>query len=596
MNPSILDSRSISVPEVDSRRSVLQEGAVCLYAPGTQRYFRDPIQVYSTCDVGQVTSLLNTIDARVRDEGLYAAGYLAYEAAPAFDSALAVKPTGDEPLLWFGLYEEYSERLPERIDESSPELVWRPEMDRRAFDGAIERIRDYIAAGDTYQVNFTFPMTAEFNGDAYGWFRALCDAQQASHCAYVHAGDRHVISVSPELFFSLDGDRLVTRPMKGTIARGLTEEADCDQAVRLRESAKDRAENVMIVDMLRNDMGRISETGSVTVDSLFEVERYDTLWQMTSTIRSRTEANVPEILGALFPSGSITGAPKIRTSEIIAELETGPRGAYCGTLGWWGPERQAEFNVAIRTATYDVADGRLTYPVGAGITWESRSASEHAECLLKAEIVTKPHPAIALLESLLWDGEYFLLERHLERLAESAAYFGFDYDAARVRETLDDAARAFGGVALKVRVLYSRDGEVNCDWAPVGEVRPWRVGIAERPVDLRDVYLYHKTTNRDMYDAALRGQELDDVILWNERGEVTESTRANVIALIDGVWVTPPISCGLLGGTYRAELLDRGEIMERVISLEELKMAEDVQLINSVRRRIEIEFIQGLGS
>ena len=592
MTPSLLDSHSVSSRENVPGSGALRPGDVCLYAPEAQRFFRDPVEIYSTSNLDVVVPLLNRIDARARGEGLYAVGYLAYEAAPAFDGALSAHDAAG-PLLWFGLYDGFETALPAVADAVAAPADWKPVIGREQFDQTIERIRTYIAAGDTYQVNYTFPITAEFDGDPYAWFRTLCNAQRASYCAYIHAGDRHVLSFSPELFFSLDGEELVTQPMKGTIARGLSAEQDSARAQTLQESAKDRAENVMIVDMLRNDMGRISETGSVHVDSLFDVARYDTLWQMTSTIRSQTTAEVPEIFGALFPSGSITGAPKIRTSEIIHELETGPRGAYCGAIGWWGPERQAEFNVAIRTATIEVDAGRVTYPVGAGITWESSAAAEYDECLLKAEIVTKPHPGFELLESLLWDGEFFLLERHMNRVRLSADYFEFSFDSASVRDALDVAVRSLKHVPTKVRLTLSREGNVLCDCAPVGESRAWRVGIAPVAVDSGDVYLYHKTTKRDMYESALAGRDTDDAILLNERGEVTESTRANVIALIDDQWVTPPVACGLLAGTYREELLERGEIVERVVTFDDLKRAAKVELINSVRRRIAVELNWG---
>lgn len=576
-----------------SARIGVREGDVCLYAPDARRFFHDPVEVFTTRELSEVIPILERLDARVRESGLVAAGYLAYEAAPAFDSALAAHEA-EGPLLWLGLYEGYEDSLPASAGEAIEQPAWTPGISRDEFDGTIERIREYIAAGDTYQVNYTFPLTAVFDGDPYAWFRGLCEAQQAAYCAYIHAGDRHVISVSPELFFSLDGETLVTRPMKGTIARGLTSAEDAAQGERLRESEKDRAENVMIVDMLRNDMGRVSETGSVRVDSLFDVARFDTLWQMTSTISSRTAAGVPEILRALFPSGSITGAPKIRTSEIIRELEAGPRGAYCGTIGWWGSERCAEFNVAIRTATYAPATGRMTYPVGAGITWESSAEGEYEECLLKAEIVTKPHPEFELLESLLWDGEFLLLERHLTRLSESAEYFGFAFDSAGIRDALDGAVRGLERAPMKIRLTVARDGEVSVSCAAAGEAAVWKVGIAKNAVDSGDVYLYHKTTKRDMYARAMQDRDWDDAILVNERGEMTESTRANVVAKIDGVWVTPPVSCGLLAGTYRAELLERGEIVERVISLEELRGAEEVRLINSVRRWVEIDLDWGV--
>lgn len=585
-----------TIPDLRSETiaSKRNEGDVCLLSTTEQRFFSNPVEILVAHRIEEVLPLLETIDARVQSEGLYAAGYISYEAARAFDEALSAYDAGSSPLCWFGLYDEVQSSLPESRTDEVSSLKWTPGVSREEFTEIIARIHDYIGAGDTYQVNYTFPMTARFDGDPYSWFRAVSRAQRGQYSAYIHAGDRHVLSASPELFFTLDGDTLTTKPMKGTIARGLTVETDRLQAKQLQASAKDRAENIMIVDLLRNDMGRISETGSVQVESLFEVARYDTLWQMTSTISSKTQASVPEIFRALFPSGSVTGAPKIRTSEIIHELEYGPRGAYCGAVGWWGPNRQAEFNVAIRTATYRPDRDELVYPVGAGITWDSSPEGEYQECLLKAELVTKARPAFELLESFLWDGEFFLLERHLARLQHSAEYFGFPFDKTALIESLDCSVDNRSEDELKVRLLLSRDGRIACTCESISPEPNLRVAFAQEPVDSRDVYLYHKTTNRTAYDQAIQGCDADDVILWNQDGEVTESTRANVVAKIDGVWKTPPVSSGLLTGTYRAELLDEGAIEECLMTREDLLRAEEVKLVNSVRRWMPVELIDDI--
>ncbi|MFP6582427.1 MAG: aminodeoxychorismate synthase component I [Candidatus Hydrogenedentota bacterium] len=581
-------TRGLCSETIASQRN---EGDVCLLSTTEQRFFTNPVEIHVVHRIEEVMPLLEALDTCVQSEGLYVAGYLSYEASRAFDDALRVVDSGSSPLCWFGVYEEVQSTLPESRTDEVSRLKWTPGVSREEFTETIARIRDYIGAGDTYQVNYTFPMTARFDGDPYAWFRAVSRAQRGQYSAYIHAGDHHVLSASPELFFSLDGDTLTTKPMKGTIARGLTVETDRKQAEQLQASTKDRAENIMIVDLLRNDMGRISETGSVQVEKLFEVARYDTLWQMTSTISSKTQASVPEIFRALFPSGSVTGAPKIRTSEIIRELEKGPRGAYCGAVGWWGPNRQAEFNVAIRTATFQPEQAELVYPVGAAITWDSSPEGEYQECLLKAELVTKARPEFELLESLLWDGEFFLLERHLFRLQQSADYFGFPFDEDRVKYTLKRTVQNRGEEKLKVRLLLSQDGQSTCRCEPIAPEPTLRVAFAREPVDSLDVYLYHKTTNRTAYDLAVQGCDANDVILWNQDGEVTESTRANVVAKIDGVWKTPPVSSGLLAGTYRAQLLNEGAIEECVLMREDLLRADEVKLVNSVRRWMAVDLL-----
>ena len=327
-------------------------------------------------------------------EGLWAAGFLCYEAAPGLDCSLTVKSPDAQgpPLVWFGLYgsPEPLTALPEELCTGAYELTdWEAGLSREAYGRAVERIRAYIAAGQTYQVNFTYPLTAAFTGNPYALFLDLHQAQGASHEALVDTGRYAVLSASPELFFAQCGENLVTRPMKGTAARGRNLQEDKLQAAHLAASGKDRAENVMIVDLLRNDLGRVACQGGVSVSRLFEIERYRTVWQMTSTVRAVTDKGPVEVLRALFPCGSVTGAPKVRTMEIIAELENSPRGVYTGAVGWMGPQRKACFNVAIRTVTLDLERGRASYGVGGGITWSSDTELEWQETRIKARLLTR---------------------------------------------------------------------------------------------------------------------------------------------------------------------------------------------------------------
>ncbi|MCC6486060.1 MAG: aminodeoxychorismate synthase component I [Candidatus Hydrogenedentes bacterium] len=567
-------------------------GDIVFASPSWRRCFRSPVRVYATCNPAEVRSLLATIDAHVR-EGLYAAGYLAYEAAPAFDLALATHPPTELPVLWFGIYAQPEDDQGEPPTEHYEVGPWEPRVSEQDYCETVARLREWIAAGDTYQVNSTFPLFAAFHGSSLRWFHDLCGAQQAKHCAHLNTGRFHIVSASPELFFELDGEVLRTKPMKGTAPRGRFTEEDQALADSLRDSVKDRAENVMIVDLLRNDMGRISRTGSVHVESLFDVERYPTVWQMTSTIASRTGASVPDILAALFPSGSVTGAPKVRTMEIICEVERVPRGVYCGAIGWWGPERKASFNVAIRTAVIDTKNSCASYCVGSGITWDSSADAEHKECLSKALVLRQPGKPFALLESLLFDGAYALLDRHLARLEQSAEYFGYPFDRARVMKQLDEAARLFAGSPLKVRLLLERDGTCSATSAPAPETRRVRLGLAAHAIDSQNVFLFHKTTNRAVYERSRASRaECDDVLLWNECGEITESTVANVVLDLDGWLVTPPRTCGLLAGTFRAQLLATGRVTERIVTPGDLDRCDAIYLINSVRGWIPVEFVR----
>ena len=398
---------------------------------------------------------------------------------------------------------------------------------------------------------------------------------------------------------------MVTRPMKGTAPRGRWLEEDENQAAALAASAKDRAENVMIVDLLRNDLGRIARPGSVEATRLFDIERYETVWQMTSTIRARTAAGPVEVLKALFPCGSITGAPKIRTMEIIAELETAPRGIYTGALGWFGPGRRASFSVPIRTVQVEWSTGEAVYGVGGGVTWGSTAEGEFEECLVKARLLRQARPDFDLLETLRWEpgSGYFLLERHLARLLDSSRYFGRPLNVATMREALLGASAGFGEQPQRVRLLVGHDGaariecrslppEATFSGNPSSEC-PIQLALAADPIDSRDPFLCNKTSHREVYERARRARPgADDVILWNERGEATESTIANlVLDFGDGLLWTPPRECGMLGGTFRELLLEEGKIQERMIQVDELRQAKRIWLVNSVRGWMAAELV-----
>ncbi|HKP13360.1 MAG TPA: aminodeoxychorismate synthase component I, partial [Blastocatellia bacterium] len=454
-----------------------------------------------------------------------------------------------------------------------------------------------IADGDTYQVNYTFPLKSRFGGDARSWYADLKAAQQADYCAYLDTGRHLILSLSPELFFERRGARLTTRPMKGTAARGRFLEEDDERAAGLRASAKDAAENLMIVDLLRNDLGKIAVTGSVRVPRLFAVERYPTLLQMTSTVEAecRPDTGLLDIFKALFPCGSITGAPKLRTMEIIRELEPRPRGVYTGAIGLVRPGGDAVFNVAIRTLVLDKQTGEVTFGVGGGITADSTAAAEYDECALKAGFLSRRAKPFQLVETLLLErGAYFLLERHLERMKASARYFGFVWDEESARAALDEIRLAHPRGGWRVRLLCADDATVTGAAEAMGldAERRYRVALAARPVDANDAMLFHKTTDRRAYeDEVRRRPDVDDIIFWNERGEVTESAIANVVLIDEGRKWTPPRACGLLRGTLAAELISAGELSERVITKAELERAQTFYLINSVRKWMQAVLI-----
>lgn len=561
--------------------------------------FTEPREVVIARHKGDVAQALRKVEEAVECRGLHAAGFIAYEAAPAFDPALVTRPDGDFPLLWFGLYDAPRAVAAPLSAVSGPLAeAWTPTVAPAAYRRAFEHVRRHIGDGATYQVNFTLRLRAASVTDPWTLFARLVAAHEPAYAAYVETPDWIVCSASPELFFRLDGEAIECRPMKGTIARGRFVEEDLEHAAQLRASEKNRAENVMIVDMMRNDLGRIARRGSVTVPRLFELERYPTVWHLTSTVRAETDAPVSTILAALFPPASITGAPKARTMRIIADLEDDPRRAYTGAVGFIAPGRRAQFNVAIRTALIDRRRAIAEYGVGGGIVWDSRADDEYAECLTKARVLRVDAAPFDLVETMLWTpGEGFhRIDRHLGRLTRSAAYFAFDLDPGVARAALSRLAETLPPAAHRVRARCSRAGAVTAE-ASLFEPRdaaPRRIAIATGPIDKSDVFLFHKTTRRRAYDEArARRGDADDVLLYNERGEVTESTIANVVVEMAGELLTPPVACGLLGGVHRAELLERGVVRERVLTLHDVRSASRVYLVNALRGMWEVEVVGG---
>ncbi|RMG62496.1 MAG: aminodeoxychorismate synthase component I [Calditrichaeota bacterium] len=544
----------------------------------------------------EVIPLLEEVESRLEMKGWVAIGYLAYEAAAAFDPAMWVKPPCAYPLAAFALYSPqelvYPPWLAAPEAEAAPPPALQPELDATAYATGLRRIHDHLLAGNTYQINFTYRMRGSFKGEPWRWFLHRVEPNRPGYAAYLNLGRWAICSFSPELFFLRTGQRIVSEPMKGTWQRGLSWQQDLKAAESLYRSSKNRAENVMIVDMVRNDLARIALPGTVWVPALWEVKRFATVWQMTSTVAARTRAPLSEVFRALFPAASITGAPKIRAMEIIQHLEKSPRGMYCGAIGLVMPGNRVQFNVAIRTAVVDRQQQTLTYGVGGGIVLDSCQHEELAESRLKSRVLSHTAPDFRLLETLLWEreGGIFLLRYHLARLVRSARYFGFRCSASRLQQVLGQKAeqlRQAGAETCVLRLLLNYRGGVELQTRPVPRVgdRPVVLALASRPVDDTTPWLYHKTTRRQIYQQMLQEKPgAEDVLLWNARGELTETTVANLVVKMAGRFYTPPVSCGLLGGTFRQWLLDQGRIEERVLHAEDLQQAQGIYLINSVRR------------
>ncbi len=605
------------------------------------RLFTAPLRVCTAYTAVEVPELFRAIEGAVA-AGLSAAGFFSYECGNCFELKSRMHANReDQPLAWFGIYEQvyvfdhdsgtFVGEVPPGLNrfqcqehdaeaESAPEPEFEIDADfaltEAEYSDRVAAIHEWIRAGDVYQLNFTAPMRIRTKGGVSAIYARLRERQPVSYGAFLHwQVGRRILSFSPELFFRVDGEGgsrcILTRPMKGTAARGRTTREDRAIAQWLSSDPKNRSENVMIVDLLRNDLGRLAEFGTVRAEKLFAVERHPTLWQMTSTVSAklRTEVGFRDIFRALFPCGSVTGAPKVRAIQLLSELEGEPRGVYTGAIGFFSPQ-QTVFNVAIRTLELEGDRGAMG--VGSGIVIDSDPAEEFRECLLKASFLTGPahrakDPMIAaqpdklfLIETMLWNVGYPLLEFHLDRLTDSADYFGFTCDRNTVRVALERHARQFTDASpRKVRLLLiDPDGtvQIGSESLPPTE-DPQRIGrvcLAARRTDPADAMLFHKTTGRAVYALEFltaQGRGYDDVLFLNLRGEVTEGAISNIFIEKDGRWLTPPIECGLLPGVYRRHLLEtRPEIEERILTLDDLRAADAVYLANAVRglRRVKI--------
>ncbi|MFC7686871.1 aminodeoxychorismate synthase component I [Ureibacillus sp. GCM10028918] len=554
--------------------------------------FTSPIKTIVAYTIKEIYPSFQLIQEAV-DRGFYAAGYISYESAPAFDQAFQVNQNPNMPLLWFGIF---SEPVRENLesDKSYTLTNWTPNETRQQYDCAIESIKSSIENGDSYQTNYTIRLNSQFQGDDVAFFNKLKQAQSSNYCAYLNTGEFSILSASPELFFHLRGDQITTRPMKGTIARGKTLSEDQENAKWLYDSVKNRAENVMIVDLLRNDLSIIAEQGSVHVPKLFEIEHYPTVHQMTSTITAKVKQNTSyfDLFKALFPCGSITGAPKISTMEIISQLETAARDVYCGAIGYFTPEKEAIFNVPIRTVVVNQKTGKATYGVGGGITWDSTASGEFEEVLTKASFLEQEKPVFDLLESmLLTNGEIYLLEEHLNRLEESSKFFDFPFSRGEIKAILFNFSKDIPSGDYKIRLLMAQSGQITIESQPIVEQADLKVvKLAMGPISKKNVFYYHKTTHRHVYNQ-FQQDGVFDVLLWNEDEEITEFTNGNIVLEIDGMLYTPPIRSGLLAGTFRDKLIKEEIIQEKVLTLCDLKECSKIWSINSVRKWVEVELI-----
>ncbi len=589
--------------------------------------FFDPVAIIACFSLEAVSGAFKQLEVFL-DQGCWAAGFFSYEMGYCWDDFKG-KGRFSFPLIWLGIFKspvifnhlqgkfsnlppeprgintvQSSRRKSRRTQQASASTLWRGEKYQikgiktserlTGYVKDIKRIKDYIAQGFTYQVNYTFKYKFNFQGSSMAFYKNLRNAQPVAYTAFIRDARFQLLSFSPELFFRKKGRVITVMPMKGTISRARTQKEDRLQIKRLRASEKDRSENVMIVDLLRNDLGRISETGSVKLNKLYAIEKYNTLFQMTSTVQAKLKKNLSyyELFRSLFPSGSVTGAPKIKTMEIIRKLEKERRGVYTGAVGFFKPNRDAVFNVAIRTLLLRGKTGRMG--IGSGIVYDSESEREYKECKLKALFFTRKIKEFQLIETMRWSkkGGFFLLDYHLERLRSSAEYFNFTLNEQRIKQELNRIRKCLNcAYAYRVRLLVFPRGDIKLSYGRIREGRSpgtRRVTFTRRKTNSQDTFFYHKSTNRQLYNHEyLKAKRAGffEVIFENEKGQITEGAVSNIFIRKGKMYYTPPISCGLLDGVYRRYFMKKKApfAAERILRRRDLFEADAVYVTNAVR-------------
>jgi para-aminobenzoate synthetase / 4-amino-4-deoxychorismate lyase len=598
----------------ESPNSVLLETSRFDSANQCSYLFLNPLRAIAVNCLDEIPELFAQIEAALAS-GFHVAGYFSYECGYHFEPFSGGTPaSGDLPLAWFGIYSspvvfDHSQGRfigPEAAPASSQNPEQLPgavvdhvilEIKKDEYCAKILEIKERIASGETYQVNFTDRVSLPVLTSPAATFAALAKQQPVAYSAFLNVAGHHILSFSPELFFRINNGKIVTRPMKGTMSRGLDAHEDTQAVMRLQNDEKNRSEHVMIVDLLRNDLGRICTVGSILVEDLFSVEKYETLLQMTSTVSGilRPGISYYDIFRSLFPSGSVTGAPKIRTMEIIREMERMPRGVYTGAIGFFSPLDTSVFNVAIRTLV--MKDGMAQMGVGGGIVADSEPSEEYRECLLKAAFLTRPRRDFQLIETMLWKGEFFLLSMHMDRMESSASYFNFAFNRQALLLRLHELSNSFAAdKPYRVRVLLSSDGNFAGEKSELHE-EPCAITVQLSPerTSSTDVFMRHKTTQREMYDRGYkeaRAAGFGEVMFQNERGEITEGAISNIFIKKSGQLLTPLLTCGVLPGILRRHLLEtEATAAEGIVTLEDLKTADAVFLCNSVRGLREVKSI-----
>lgn len=591
--------------------------------------FQDPHEIIIAHSLEDIPSAFKNISCAL-EQGHFVAGYMTYELGLAFEEKLTpqlgkkLEQLTNElnPLLWFGVFKEKLDVSKDDIEswleeQQESELInsgLKVSVDEtfESYKEKFAKVKDNIKSGDIYQLNLTFKGRVENISEPLALYEKMRRTQPVEYASLIVTEDKTILSASPELFIRCHNEEIETRPMKGTMKRGISITQDEEHSNFLKADEKSRAENLMIVDLMRNDFSRVSKIGSVEVSNLYHVETYPSLHQMVSVVKAKLKPDLSlfDQIKALYPAGSITGAPKIRAMELIEELEDTPRGVYTGAIGFFAPGNDYTFNVAIRTIELD-RDGTGTIGIGSGLVYDSDAASEYAECLLKMQFLTKETPEFSLLETMVYSPKegVVLLEEHLQRLEKSAAYFHYPYDKEKILDLLDMITRQASvnlGVLskLRLRLLLHKNGNITITPTEIKIIASetvWNITLAPEVMQSKNLFLYHKTTNREFYDtprtfmqsrAEEEGSEkIDEVIFQNEKGEITEGSFTNIFVKVKGELITPSIESGLLPGTLRQSLIEQGKAKEKILTLNDLQLAEEIYVGNSVRGLIKAKLI-----
>ncbi|MCF7916510.1 MAG: aminodeoxychorismate synthase component I [Candidatus Omnitrophica bacterium] len=558
--------------------------------------FSDVVEVLTFRSKDSVDSFFKKIDNRLK-KGFWLAGYFCYEFGYWLEDSLkSLQDKKDKPLVWLLVTKPPQEiKIQNDQDQYREDFLIKnvkPNISKQEYKNKIKKIKYFLKEGFSYQTNFTFKINFDFKGNPLSLYNHLRISQPTSYAALVKPDDTNTfLSFSPELFLKINKNKIITKPMKGTLSRDKSTSKDKNKVRQFAKSKKIKAENLMITDLLRNDLGRISQ--KVKVPELFSIEKYRTLYQMTSTIEAKLkkEKNIKDIFSSLFPCGSVTGAPKIKTMQIIKNLEKEPRGIYTGAIGYISPKKNACFNVAIRTLEIKKEKGQLG--IGGGILYDSKKEAEYREAFLKAEFFTKLQKTPQLIETILWskDHRFWLLSLHLKRLKKSCQFFSFPFNQRKIKKKLKEKVAKRKRDA-KLRLLVDSSGQIRVFAKRIKKIAsPVKAKINKKKIDSSNIYLYHKTTKRNFYNQEKKkaeGEGFFDTIFFNQKNELTEGAITNVFVEKKGKLYTPPLSAGLLPGVFRQYLLKRKKVIEKTLYLKDLKKANKIYLGNSIRGLLEV--------